>query len=38
MAKCPKFGKEVAPKKSWKMAGSPDKTGKRIALTIGLCE
>jgi hypothetical protein len=38
MAKCPKCGKEVAPKKIWKMAGRPDKTGKRTELTIGLCE
>ncbi|MGA2524012.1 MAG: hypothetical protein ABSF65_07670 [Candidatus Bathyarchaeia archaeon] len=42
MAKCPKCGKEVAPKKTWKMAGRPDKTGKRTELrtelTIGLCE
>ena len=36
MAKCPKCGKEVAPKKTWKMAGRPDKTGKRMELTIGL--
>ena len=38
MAKCPKCGKEVAPKKTWKMAGRPDKTGKRMQLKIGLCE
>jgi len=38
MAKCPKCGKEVAPKKTWKMAGKPDKTGKRMQLEIGLCE
>jgi hypothetical protein len=38
MAKCPTCGKEVEPKKSWKMAGKPDKAGKRIELTIGLCE
>jgi hypothetical protein len=38
MAKCPKCGKEVAPKKTWKMAGKPDKTGKRMELTIGLSE
>jgi hypothetical protein len=37
-AKCPTCGKEVAPKKSWKMAGRPDKAGKRMELTIGLCE
>jgi uncharacterized protein with PIN domain len=38
MAKCPQCGKEVAPKKSWKMAGRPDKAGKRMELTIGLCD
>ena len=36
MAKCPKCGKEVAPKKTWKMAGKPDKKGKRTQLTIAL--
>ena len=37
MAKCPKCGKEVAnPRKTWKMAGRPDKSGKRTELTIGL--
>ena len=36
MAKFPKCGKEVALKKTWKMAGKPDKTGKRLELTIGL--
>ena len=37
MAKCPKCGGEVAnPRKSWKMAGRPDKAGKRVELTIGL--
>jgi hypothetical protein len=38
MPKCPKCGKEVQPKKTWKMAGRPDKQGKRMELTIGLCE
>lgn len=39
MAKCPKCGVEVAePKKTWKMAGRPDKTGKRLQLHIGLFE
>ncbi len=38
MPKCPKCGKEVALKKSWKMAGRADKAGKRVELTIGLCE
>ncbi|UCG37564.1 MAG: chorismate-binding protein [Candidatus Bathyarchaeota archaeon] len=37
MAVCPKCGKEVAtPRKSWKMAGRPDRTGKRLQLEIGL--
>jgi hypothetical protein len=37
MAKCPKCGMEVAtPRKSWKMAGRPDRAGKRTELTIGL--
>ncbi len=36
-AKCPKCGIEVAePKKTWKMAGRPDKKGKRLQLHIGL--
>ncbi len=39
MAKCPACGKEVStPKKTWKMAGKPDKSGKRTELTIGLYE
>jgi hypothetical protein len=38
MAKCPKCGKEVAAKKTWKMAGKPDKEGKRLELTIALSE
>jgi predicted RNA-binding Zn-ribbon protein involved in translation (DUF1610 family) len=37
MAKCPKCGTEVSkPKKTWKMAGRPDKAGKRMQLEIGL--
>ena len=37
MAKCPKCGGDVAnARKSWKMAGRPDKAGKRVELTIGL--
>jgi adenine-specific DNA methylase len=37
MVKCPKCGKEVTtPKKTWTMAGKPDKSGKRTQLTIGL--
>jgi hypothetical protein len=35
--KCPKCGKTIKnPKKIWKMAGKPDKSGKRMQLTIGL--
>jgi len=37
MVKCPNCGKEVKnPRKTWKMAGKPDKSGKRTQLTIGL--
>ena len=37
MAKCPKCGADVArERKSWKMAGRPDKMGKRTELNIGL--
>jgi len=37
--KCPKCGVEVAePKKTWMMAGRPDKKGKRLQLHIGLFE
>ncbi|MGQ9551302.1 MAG: hypothetical protein ACUVUE_02635 [Candidatus Bathycorpusculaceae bacterium] len=39
MVKCPKCGKEVStPKKTWKMAGRKDKSGKRYGFTIGLFE
>jgi len=39
MAKCPKCSTEVSkPKKTWKMAGRPDKAGKRMQLEIGLHE
>ncbi len=39
MAKCPDCGKDVkTAKKTWKMAGKPDKAGKRTQLTIGLYE
>jgi hypothetical protein len=39
MAKCPKCGTEVSkPKKTWKLAGRPDKQGKRMQLEIGLYE
>ncbi|MDH5624184.1 MAG: hypothetical protein OEY39_06925 [Candidatus Bathyarchaeota archaeon] len=36
VAKCPKCRAEVAAKKTWKMAGRPDKKGKRLQLHIGL--
>jgi len=37
MAKCPTCGKQVnTAKKTWKMAGKPDKQGKRTQLTIAL--
>jgi len=37
MAKCPECGGEVAtPRKSWKMAGRPNKMGKRVRLEIGI--
>jgi len=37
--KCPKCGAEVGePKKTWNMAGRPDKEGKRLQLHIGLFE
>ena len=38
VAKCPKCGVEVVAKKTWKMAGRPDKKGKRLQLHIGLFE
>ncbi len=39
MAKCPKCGTDSPrPKKAWKMAGRPDKAGKRMQLEIGLFE
>ena len=39
LAKCPKCGIEIAePKKTWKMAGRPDRKGKRLQLEIGLFE
>jgi len=39
MVKCPKCGTEVSrPKKTWTMAGRPDKAGKRTQLEIGLYE
>lgn len=38
-AKCPKCRTQVAePRKTWKMAGRPDRKGKRLQLHIGLFE
>jgi uncharacterized protein (UPF0212 family) len=36
MPKCPKCGSDGKMKKTWKMAGRPDKSGKRMQLEIGL--
>jgi len=36
IAKCPKCKQFSEPKKTWKMAGRPDKNGKRFQLHIGL--
>jgi len=36
LAKCPKCGEAYEPKKTWKMAGRPDKKGQRLQLQIGL--
>jgi len=37
VANCPKCKMKIAaPRKTWKMAGRPDKTGKRLELHIGL--
>jgi len=36
IAKCPKCGELFEPKKTWKMAGRPDRNGKRLQLHIGL--
>ena len=38
IAKCPKCTKLLEPKKTWKMAGRPDKNGKRFQLQIGFYE
>ncbi len=35
-AKCPKCNELFEPTKTWKMAGKPDKTGKRLQLHIAL--
>jgi len=34
--KCPKCGEPYEPQKTWKMAGRPDKQGKRLQMLIGL--
>ena len=36
MSKCPECGSEGKMRKSWKMAGRPDRKGKRMQLEIGL--
>jgi hypothetical protein len=36
IAKCPKCDESFEPKKTWKMAGRPDRNGKRLQLHIGL--
>ncbi len=36
MANCPKCGADGKMRKKWKMAGRPDKQGKRLELEIGL--
>ena len=36
ISKCPKCSEPYEPKKTWKMAGRPDKKGKRLQLHIGL--
>jgi hypothetical protein len=38
MTKCPKCGKEVDPKRNYKLAGKPDKTGKSTDVTFGMCK
>jgi hypothetical protein len=39
LSKCPKCGREVAePKKTWTLAGRPDRQGQRLTLKIGLFE
>jgi len=38
ISKCPKCTKLFEPKKTWKMAGRPDKNGKRFQLQIGFYE
>ncbi len=36
VGQCPQCGLEVQPKKTWKMTGRPDKTGRSLQLHIGL--
>ena len=36
IAKCPKCNNPFKPKKTWKMAGRPDREGRRLQLHIGL--
>ena len=36
VGRCPQCGLEIQPKKTWKMTGRPDKTGRSLQLQIGL--
>ena len=37
MAKCPRCGFDIAvARKSWTMAGRPDKTGRRLQMELGI--
>jgi hypothetical protein len=38
MTKCPKCGKEVDPKKNYKMAIRPNKSIESTDITFGICE
>jgi hypothetical protein len=38
MTKCPKCGKEVDPKKNYKITVGPDKTEESKDITFGMCE
>jgi hypothetical protein len=38
MTNCPKCGKEVDPKKNYRMAGKPNETGKKMDITFGMCK
>ncbi len=36
IAECPECGTQTSPRKTWKMAGRPSRTGERLQLTIAL--